>query len=154
MSDIEPISEKILQAMERYGRLPNIELAAKVGLSPSACLRRVQELERRGIIRGYRAVIDRSKIAPLVTVFVMIGLSAQKREDALAFERAMEAARAVKECHNIAGNEEYLLRVEVEDLEAYKRFHADVLGVQPQVANVTSYFRLSTSTDRRNHLTS
>ena len=152
MSDIDPQSEKILRVLESKGRLSNIDLAAEVGLSPSACLRRVQALEEAGVIKGYKAIIDRSRLAPVVSVFVMVGLGAQGRKDALAFERAMEAAREVVECHNIAGNAEYLLRVEVSSLEAYKNFHAEVLGVQPQVTQVTSYFRLSTSKDKRNFL--
>lgn len=152
MIEIDLQSEKILSALERFGRLSNVELAEKVGLSPSACLRRVQELERLGVIKGYRAIIDRAAISPNITVFVMVGLSHQLKEDARSFERAMEAAKQVLECHNIAGNVEYLLRVEVSDLDAYKNFHADVLGTLPMVASVTSYFRLSTAKDQRNTL--
>lgn len=152
MVEIDQISEEILQVLERHGRLSNIDLAERVGLSPSACLRRVQDLERRGIIKGYRAIIDRSSVQPSITVFVMVGLAQQQKADALAFERTMEASRQVLECHNIAGNEEYLLRVEVADLDDYKRFHADVLGTLSQVGSVRSYFRLSTSKDIRNEL--
>lgn len=149
MSDLDQISETILQAIERHGRLTNLELAARVGLSPSACLRRVQDLERRGIIRGYRAVIDRSAIGPAITVFVTVGLSNQSRQGSAAFERAMEAAPQVRECHNISGHVEYLLRVEVGDLVAYKDFHANVLGTLPQVSSITSHFCLGTSKDVR-----
>jgi len=152
MSEIDQIGETILRTLETSERLSNLELAKRVGLSPSACLRRVQELERRGIIKGYRAVIDRAAIQPLITVFVMVGLSQQGSKDARAFERAMEAATQVLECHNIAGNAEYLLRVECGDLESYKNFHANVLGALPQIGTITSYFRLSTSKDSRNHL--
>lgn len=152
MSDLDVFSERILLEMEVSGRLSNVELAQRVGLSPSACLRRVQDLESRGVIKGYRAIIDRSKLSPSITVFVMVGLVKQQKADARAFERAMEATPQVQECHNIAGNAEYLLRVEVSDLEDYKRFHADVLGTLEQVSDVTSYFRLSTSKDKRNHL--
>lgn len=152
MSDVDPYSEEILRVLERRGRLSNVELAETVGLSQSACLRRMQELERRGVIKGYRAIIDRSALHPMVTVFVMVALTQQQKADARAFERAMEAAPQVLECHNIAGNAEYLLRVEVDDLEGYKNFHADTLGTLPQVGAVTSYFRLSTAKDVRNTL--
>lgn len=149
MSGIDPVSEKILRTIERNGRLPNQELADRVGLSPSACLRRVQEMERRGILRGYRAIIDRSAIGPSITVFVMVGLSKHLSKDARAFERAMDAAPEVKECHNISGHVEYLLRVEVSDLDAYQHFHARTLGTLEQVSSITSHFRLGTSKDLR-----
>lgn len=141
-----------MSTLESSGRLTNIELAKRVGLSPSACLRRVQDLERAGVIKGYRAIIDRSAMAPRITVFVMVGLAQQLHKDALAFERAMEAAPEVLECHNIAGNVEYLLRVEVGDLVEYKDFHARTLGELPQVASITSHFCLQTSKDCRNRL--
>lgn len=149
MSEIDAKSEEILRVIEGSGRLTNLELAERVGLSPSACLRRVQDMERRGIIRGYRAVIDRTAIAPSITVFVMVGLSNQSKKGAETFQQAMDAAPEVRECHNISGNVEYLLRVEVADLPAYKDFHANVLGTLPQVASITSHFRLGTSKDVR-----
>jgi len=146
---MDDMSERILQALERDGRISNAELANQVGLSASACLRRVQELERTGLIKGYRAVLDRKRLGADVIVFVMVGLSAQLRKDATAFERAMERAPEVRECHNITGSVEYLLRVEVEGLDAYKRFHADTLGVLPQVASITSHISLGSSKDLR-----
>ncbi|MFG5383399.1 Lrp/AsnC family transcriptional regulator [Yoonia sp. R2-816] len=154
MSDIDPASEKILSVLESEGRLTNIALADKVGLSPSACLRRVQELERTGVIAGYRAIINRSAIAPRITVFVTVGLAQQLHKDARAFENAMDRAPQVLECHNIAGNVEYLLRVEVGDLAEYKDFHAHTLGQLPQVSSITSHFCLQTSKDVRNRLKS
>lgn len=150
--EIDAISEKILSTLERVGRVSNQDLAQLVGLSPSACLRRVQDLERRGIIRGYSAIIDRSAVGPQITVFVMVGLSKQLRREARDFERAMEAARQVKECHNISGSVEYLLRVEVADLAGFRDFHAEVLGKLPQVGSITSHFCLGTSKDMRTHL--
>lgn len=152
MLEIDPYCEKILLTLESSGRLTNVDLAKRVGLSASACLRRVQDLERAGVIVGYRAIIDRSALAPRITVFVMVGLSQQLYEDARAFEQAMEDAPQVLECHNIAGNVEYLLRVEVGNLAEYKDFHAHTLGQLPQVQNVTSHFCLGTSKDKRNRL--
>ena len=152
MSELDPASEKILSTLEGSGRLTNIELARRVGLSPSACLRRVQELERSGVIKGYRAIIDRSALTPRITVFVLVGLEQQLYEDARVFERAMDMAPQVLECHNIAGNVEYLLRVEVGDLTEYKDFHAQTLGQLRQVKHITSHFCLDTSKDLRNRL--
>ena len=152
MADLDPQSEKILSVLETHGRLINVELAERVGLSPSACLRRVQDLERKGVIAGYRAIINRAAISPRITVFVTVGLAQQLHRDAKAFERAMDRSPQVLECHNIAGNVEYLLRVEVSDLAEYKAFHAHTLGELPQVSSITSHFCLETSKDMRNRL--
>ena len=149
MIEIDPINHHILQELETDGRISNLDLAARVGLSPSACLRRVQELERKGIITGYRAVIDHKKLGGAVTVFVMVGLNAHLKKDALAFERAMTAAPEVREVHNVTGSVEYLLRVEVTNLESYKEFHANTLGVVPQVSSITSYITLASPKDLR-----
>lgn len=149
MMKLDAINHSILQTLERDGRISNTELAERVGLSPSACLRRVQELERTGYILGYRAVLNRAKLGSAITVFVMVGLSAHLKKDAQAFERAMDAAPEVRECHNITGSVEYLLRVEVADLEAYKSFHTDTLGVLSQVSSITSYIALGSPKDLR-----
>ena len=149
MIELDAINHRILHELESDGRISNVDLASRVGLSPSACLRRVQELERSGVIRGYRAVLDRSQLGVAITIFVMVGLAAHLKKDARAFEQAMDRAPEVRECHNITGNVEYLLRVEVADLAAYKAFHADTLGVLPQVASITSYISLGSSKDLR-----
>jgi len=149
MFEIDPISSQILSVLERDARISNVELASKVGLSASACLRRVQELERRNIIKGYRAVIDRAAAGSSITIFVTVGLSGQLKKHAQDFERAMDAAPHVTECHNITGSVEYLLRVEVEDLATYKEFHANVLGALPQVGSITSHICLGSSKDVR-----
>lgn len=149
MTELDEINRRILQTLEEDGRISNTDLAARVGLSPSACLRRVQELERTGWIKGYRAVLDRSRLGAGITVFVMVGLDAHLAKDARAFERAMDAAPQVRECHNITGAVEYLLRVEVADLPAYKHFHADILGVLPQVRSITSHISLGSPKDKR-----
>ena len=146
---MDRIDSRILHELERDGRISNAALASAVGLSPSACLRRVQELERIGLIKGYRAVLDRSRLGGAITIFVMVGLNAHLSKDARSFEAAMAGADEVRECHNITGSVEYLLRVEVADLEAYKTFHADTLGVLPQVASITSHISLGSSKDLR-----
>lgn len=149
MANMDEIDRKILHELERDGRVSNTELSSRVGLSPSACLRRVQELERTGLIKGYRAVLDRSRLGAEITVFVMVGLAAHLRKDARAFEAAMLAAPEVRECHNITGTVEYLIRVEVGSLEAFKRFHADTLGVLPEVKSITSHISLGSPKDMR-----
>lgn len=145
MTAIDHIDENILRALERSGRISNLELAEKVGLSASACSRRMHELERMGIIKGYRAVLNREALGRGFTVYVAVGLSRHLKEDQKAFEEAMDRAEAVKECHNITGSIEYLLRIEVADLNAYRDFHTDILGTVPQVSSITSHIVLETS---------
>lgn len=149
MTELDQIDRKILRILESDGRMSNTDLAGRIGLSPSASLRRLQELERSEYILGYRAILDRAKLGSAITVFVMVGLSAHLKKDAEVFERAMAAAPEVRECHNITGSVEYLLRVEVADLAAYKAFHADTLGTIEQVASITSHISLGSPKDLR-----
>jgi DNA-binding Lrp family transcriptional regulator len=149
MTNIDKINIKILQELGRDGRISNTDLAGRVGLSPSACLRRVQGLERQDVIEGYRAVINPSKIGVGVVVFVMVGLSSHQKSAQETFEKAMARAPEVRECHNITGAVEYLLRVEVVDLEAYKNFHTEVLGTVPGVDNITSHISMGSPKDMR-----
>ncbi|MEO0543793.1 MAG: Lrp/AsnC family transcriptional regulator [Pseudomonadota bacterium] len=149
MTDIDPINQKILRELANDGRLTNLELSERVGLSPSACLRRVQELERTGVIAGYRAMIDPAKIGKAFVAYVAVGLAEHSKSAQATFERAMIAAREVRECHNITGTVEYMLRVEVEDLTAYKHFHTEVLGVVSGVRLITSYIVMGSPKDER-----
>lgn len=149
MDRMDQINNHILQELSTDGRISNLELADRVGLSPSACLRRVQELERAGVITGYRAVLDRSKRGIGFVAYVTVGLNQHTKDAQLAFERAIARAPEVVECHNITGAVEYLLRVEAADLVAYKAFHTDVLGVVPQVNAITSYVVMESPKDER-----
>lgn len=149
MSVDDRINDRILRELSREGRLPNTELAARVGLSPSACLRRVQDLERRGIIAGYRAVISPRARNIGFVAYVAVGLARHANDAQKAFERTCLAAPAVRECHNITGTMEYLLRVEVADLAAYKQFHADVLGAFPWIATITTHVVMDSPKDER-----
>jgi Lrp/AsnC family transcriptional regulator, leucine-responsive regulatory protein len=146
---IDETDRAILRALERDGRISNTALADKIGLSQSACLRRMQALEETGVITGYRAVLDRAKVGGGLKVYVAVGLSRHLKADQIAFERAMLAAREVRECHNVSGTIEYMLHVEVADLAAYKHFHTDVLGTVEQVASITSYFVMGSPKDER-----
>lgn len=149
MSDIDQLSEHILRVLSRDGRISNIELAERVGLSPSACLRRVQELERRGIIRGYRAVIDPVQTGIGFIAYVTVGLSRHTKAAQAEFERLMQAAPQVRECHNITGTVEYLLRVEARDLAAYKQFHTDYMGAFPHLERLTTMVVMGSPKDER-----
>ena len=137
-----------MQTLEADGRISNLALAERVGLSPSACLRRVQDLERRGVIRGYRAELDRSKLGLAFVAYITVGLNDHTRAAQRAFEAAMADATEVRECHNITGAAEYLLRVEVAGINAYKVFHTDVLGTLPQVNAITTFVVLESTKTR------
>lgn len=147
MTDIDRINESILRELRKDARITNAELSSRIGLSPSACLRRVQELERSGVIRGYRAVLDRSKLGGGFVAYLTVGLSLHTKKAQTEFVRAITAAPAVVACHNVTGSVEYLLRVEVEDISAYKRFHTDILGASPHVASITTFVVLSSEKD-------
>lgn len=133
---MDKFDKVILCELESNGRLTNVELADRVGLSPSATLRRVQELERNGVIKGYRAVFDRRKLGIGFVAYLTVGLSSHSKQAQLAFEAHIKDAAEVKECHNITGMSEYLLRVETQDLTSYKRFHTDILGEIPLVNSI------------------
>lgn len=149
MTKIDHINAAILRELSRDGRISNLTLADKVGLSPSACLRRVQELERSGVIKGYRARLDPAQTGRAYMVYVAVGLSEHTKAAQEGFEQAMRQAEEVTECHNVAGAFEYILRVEVADLPAYKAFHTDVLGTVPHVRSITSYMVMGSPKDVR-----
>jgi Lrp/AsnC family transcriptional regulator, leucine-responsive regulatory protein len=149
MAKLDDINTAILRGLLRDGRMSNIDLAERVGLSPSACLRRVQELERAGVIKGYRAVIDPAKVGIGFVAYVTVGLNSHTKAAQEAFERAIARAPEVRECHNVTGTVEYLLRVEVGDLADYKHWHTDVLGVLPQVQAITTFVVMDSPKDER-----
>jgi DNA-binding Lrp family transcriptional regulator len=149
MKSLDRYNNHILQELQRDGRISNTELAERIGLSPSACLRRVQELEKSGVIRGYRAVLDNEKRGVGFVAYITVGLSDHTLPAQESFEAAMRDAPEVRECHNITGIVEYLVRVELPDIAAYKTFHVDVFGSLPQVNAITTYVVLDSAKDER-----
>ena len=146
---MDRIDQNILRVLSEEGRISNLALADRVGLSPSACMRRVAALERSGVIRGYRAVLNPEKIGIGFVAYVTVGLNQHTKAAQEAFEAAISRSPEVRECHNITGSVEYLLRVEAADLAAYKHFHTEVLGVLPQVNAITSYVVMGSPKDAR-----
>lgn len=146
---IDKFNEIILQELKNNARISNTELAEKIGLSPSACLRRVQELEANGIIKGYRAILDNEKLDRAFVAYVGIGLNEHSTESQRAFEKAVADVEEVKECHNVTGTFEYFLRVETQDIKAFKGFHADVLGAISQVRTITTHVVMESAKDER-----
>ena len=149
MTKTDRINANILRALSQDGRISNLQLAEQVGLSPSACLRRVQELERTGVIKGYRARLDPAQTGRAYVVYVAVGLAEHTKAAQTGFEQAMARAEEVTDSHNVAGAFEYMLRVEVADLPAYKAFHTEILGTVPHVRSITSYMVMGTPKDMR-----
>jgi len=141
---MDDVDRAILRTLDRHGRITNAELAERVGLSPSPCLRRVRRLQEAGVIRGYRADIDPVSVGRGLRVFVGVRLLRHARRDVHAFEDAVVKLAEVVQTHHITGNFDYLLQVEVATLQDYESFHADRLARLPGVAAVNSYVAMKT----------
>ena len=135
---------RILKALQIKGRITNAELADEINLSPSACHRRIQRIEERGLIKDYVALLDSRKVGVPTTVFVEITLTAQADEILDAFEKAVSKIPDVLECHLMAGSADYILKVVAEDTEDYSRIHRQHLTRLPGVAQMQSSFALRT----------
>ncbi|MGW3993145.1 Lrp/AsnC family transcriptional regulator [Amycolatopsis sp. NPDC004772] len=135
---MDRIDLAILAELQGNARLSNAELAEKVGLTQSPCLRRVRQLERNGTIRGYHARLDHDTLGCGFEVFVDVLMRRQDHATIADFERELTALPEVLEAHRLFGEPDYLLRVAVADIAAYERFFTDVLSALPGIANLTS----------------
>ncbi|PZR63408.1 MAG: AsnC family transcriptional regulator [Stutzerimonas stutzeri] len=139
---LDEIDRRILRELQQNGRLQNIELAKRVGLSPSPCLRRVKLLEEAGIISRYVAVIDQARVGLTLSLFARVPLTAQDAETIDHFIAAMKRLPEVVECYIMLGESDALLRVVVSDLEDYRRFQSTHLtrrnGIQTVKTDVPS----------------
>ncbi|MBM3554528.1 MAG: Lrp/AsnC family transcriptional regulator [Alphaproteobacteria bacterium] len=140
---------QILRALQREGRLSNQDLAAEVNLSPSPCLRRVRLLEERGVIRGYTALVEPRACGLNLTAFVRIVLQRHEKDTVSKFEASLAAIDEILECHLLTGEADYLLRVVVEDLEAYESFVRNRLHALPGVASINTSFVYGTIKETR-----
>ena len=136
--DLDAIDCRIVAALQADGRLTNLELAERVGLSPSPCLRRVKRLERDGYIETYRAMLQRNRLGLGLTVFVGVKIGGHANVEAEAFQEAVVAMAEVVACHLVSGEADYLLEVVVPDLEHYQRFLVGKLLILPIVREVRS----------------
>ena len=143
-SDLDTIDSRIVAALQSNGRLSNVELADKVGLSPSPCLRRVKRLERVGYSEGYRATLRRERIGLGFSVFVGVKIDGHANERALAFEKAVVGMPEVVACHLVSGEADYLLEIVVPDLVDYQRFLVGKLLNLPIVREVRSNIAIQT----------
>lgn len=133
---LDEIDRRILKALQRDGRIQNVELAKEVGLSPSPCLRRVKLLEDAGVINRYVAVLDQAKIGLKLSMFARVWLTAQDAETIDLFIVAMRKLPEVVECYIMLGESDALLRVVVSDLDDYRRFQSSHLTRKNGIQNV------------------
>ncbi len=145
---LDKIDLAILQALQADGRLPNAALAERVGLSQSACSRRLDALERTGTIQGYHARISSAALGHQTTVIVHISLSGQFEKTLSDFEAAIRHCPNVLSCHLMSGEYDYILRVGARDLADYERIHKQWLSAMPHVTRINSSFALREVVDR------
>ena len=139
---LDKTDKKILGILQADGRVTNAELAKRVNLSASACLRRVQNLEATKVISGYVALVAQEAIGRPTNVFIEVTLKSQSEESLRTFERAASACPEIMECYLMAGDADYLIRVVAANSEDYERIHRQHLTVLPGVARIRSSFAL------------
>ncbi|WP_190323915.1 MULTISPECIES: Lrp/AsnC family transcriptional regulator [Rhodobacterales] len=142
MSDLDATDRRILKQLQNEGKLTNIELSNRIGLSPSPCLSRVRALEQSGVISGYVALVNPEAIGLGVNVFIQITLERQIEQALETFENRMEAYPEVMECFLMTGDSDYLIRLVVRDIAELQRFILQKLSNIPGVANIRSSFAL------------
>lgn len=147
-SQLDDIDLKLLEHIQDDARLTNVELAEKVGLSPSPCLRRLRRLENDGVIKGYMTFVDQTQVGLPVSVFVSVTLKEQSEAALEEFEAAVNALPEVMECYLMTGASDYLLRVVASDLADYERFLKHHLTRIPAIASIQSSFALKQVTYR------
>jgi Lrp/AsnC family transcriptional regulator, leucine-responsive regulatory protein len=149
MKKLDAIDVAILDALQRDGRLPNVTLAKAVGLSATPCAERVRALEAAGIITGYTANLDAERLDLGLTVFIEIAIDRTSEDAFNAFRDAVRTIPQIAECHMVAGGFDYLLKVRVHDMAAYRRFLGDVLAKVPGIRETRSYAVMERVKDAR-----
>lgn len=139
---MDRIDRRILRELQADGRLTNTDLAARVSLTPSPCLRRVRQLEQDNVIRGYRAILDPHALGRGFQTFATVVMRHEDRETIAEFERQVANLPEVIEAYRLFGEPDYLLRIAVADIAAYERFRADVLTTLPGVGQLTSHLTM------------
>jgi Lrp/AsnC family leucine-responsive transcriptional regulator len=147
---MDAIDAAILRVLQQNGRIANAELAEKIGLSASACSRRVDILEKNGVISGYHARLSHKALDYRIMVIVHISLSGQFAKTLTEFEAAVKLCPNVLVCYLMSGEYDYILRVAAKDLEDYERIHRDWLSALPHVVKINSSFSLREIIDRPN----
>ncbi|MCK5518167.1 MAG: Lrp/AsnC family transcriptional regulator [Alphaproteobacteria bacterium] len=135
---LDRIDRKILNDLQERGRITNVELAKRAGISAPPCLRRVRALEDAGVIRGYHADVNPISLGYGVSVFAQVGLSSQSEIDLKKFEELVNTWPMVLECYMVSGEADYILKIVAEDWDAYQKFLTNHLMVAPNVSHIKS----------------
>lgn len=142
---LDRIDRQILSDLQDNGRMTNVELATRAGISAPPCLRRVRALEESGFIRGYHAEVDEKILGYGVTVFAFVGLKSQAKTDLVSFEDKVNGWPLVRECHMLQGETDFLLKIVARDMESYNKFLTEELTEQENVSHVRSAQGIHTS---------
>lgn len=135
-SSLDPIDRMILAELQADGRMTNVELAKRVGISAPPCLRRVRTLEQQGYIKGYHAEVNARALGFEVQVFAMVGLASQANADLVAFEEQCRKWPLVRECHMLMGEVDFILKCTAPDMSSFQTFLTDALLTTPNVESV------------------
>jgi DNA-binding Lrp family transcriptional regulator len=146
LARLDTIDWKILAELQQDGRITNVELARRVGISAPPCLRRVRALEEAGYVRGYRALLDEKRLGYEVTVFALVHLSSQAEPDLAAFEAFVREQPLVRECFMLSGEVDFILKCVAPDLKTFQAFVTELTGA-PHVRNVKTSLALRMSKD-------
>ncbi|QRM32453.1 Lrp/AsnC family transcriptional regulator [Microvirga sp. VF16] len=142
MTGLDTIDRNILRLLRLDARMSNAKLAGEVGLSPSACLRRIKIMEQAGVIRGYTALVDTATGEATIAVIINITLERQTEDYLDRFEAAVRKHPEIRECYLMTGGSDYLLRVEVGNAGEFERIHKEVLSTLPGVSRIHSSFSI------------
>lgn len=149
LARLDKIDWHILRILQEEGRITNVDLSRRVGISAPPCLRRMRALEEAGIIRGYRALLNEQTLGYEVTVFAMVHLASQAEADLVAFEQRVRAWPFVRECHMLSGEADFILKCVAPDLATFQAFVSE-LTAAPNVRNVKTSLTLRRSKDAPN----
>jgi DNA-binding Lrp family transcriptional regulator len=145
----DEFDRRILRELQADARLPNNELAERIGLSPSPCLRRVRRLEEAGVIRGYTALVDPAAFGWTMVALATIRLGRQNEDEIVMFEEAVRGWDEVLECHLVTGSRDYILKVAASDLKQYESFIKEKIARLKCVASIETSFVMNTIKERR-----
>ena len=145
MVTLDSIDRRLLAELQSEGRVTNVDLARRVGLTAPPCLRRVRALEEAGVIRGYHADLDAPSLGFSITVFAMVSLKSQAEEDLRAFENHIKGLPEVRECHMLNGEIDFILKIVSRDLQSFQEFLTSKLTPAPNVASVKTSLTIRTA---------
>lgn len=147
---LDDIDWKILRELQHDGRMTNVELAKRVGISAPPCLRRVRTLEENGVIAGYRTLLDEAQLGYQLTAFAFVGLSSQGEAELQAFQRAVSSWDIVRECHMLSGDVDFILKCVAVDMNAFQSFIVEDLTAAPNVESVRTSLAIGKVKDEPN----